>query len=473
MREKIDKIINSKFGNCVERFFGSVLYILLVGVVSIICHAFDLVMVGTFLWAVLLIFLFIFCKNMFALTPFACMITFIISQNTIVHYGYFNTTSRMFALIVEFVLVFSSLVFNFTYYKRWKLLFKKAYLTVSLCFVTAVLLIGGLGAESYSVSGVLIGIGIAASMFLPYSLFINCGVYEGTKTVRYFAWTTVIATVVIGAAVLQVYRFITPDFFEYPKKYLQFGYAGPNTGAAFVVIALPMTFYLIYSYRHGYLLLPFAFLEVILVVALFSRASLVVIIPLLLVLIIVVGIMRKTLRWAYCVVSGLIAVAAIIVITVKWSFVYDSFAKLSTFNGFDGGRFDLWKLGFEGWKNTPIFGAGIRYMLNNGSAYYSFHNTPLTYLFCCGIAGLAAYLYHRYKTVRLVFTNKPTVERVFVAISILGMLINALLDIGMTYPQLLLYYAVMLAIIEHDVRYTKDKGVSIQATAETEGENNE
>ena len=89
----------------------------------------------------------------------------------------------------------------------------------------------------------------------------------------------------------------------------------------------------------------------------------------------------------------------------------------------------------------------------------------MTYLFCGGVVGLAAYLYHRYKTVRIVFSAKLTSERVFVALTMLAMLCNALLDIAMTSPTHLLYYGIMLALMECDVRKIKSQS-AVQTTAE-------
>ena len=66
-----------------------------------------------------------------------------------------------------------------------------------------------------------------------------------------------------------------------------------------------------------------------------------------------------------------------------------------------------------------------------------------------------AYIYHRYKSIRLVFSAKLTPERVFVALTAVAMLCNALLDIAMTSPAYVIYYSVMLALIECDVKKVK------------------
>ena len=56
---------------------------------------------------------------------------------------------------------------------------------------------------------------------------------------------------------------------------------------------------------------------------------------------------------------------------------------------------------------------------------------------------------------RLTFSAGLTSERVFVALGILAMLCNAMLDIAMTMPPHLLYYGIMLALIECDIKEVK------------------
>ena len=53
------------------------------------------------------------------------------------------------------------------------------------------------------------------------------------------------------------------------------------------------------------------------------------------------------------------------------------------------------------------------------------------------------------------------------ALSVLAMLCNALLDIAMTSPQHLLYYSIMLAIIEADVLNEKNEKSGSVETVKT------
>ena len=136
---------------------------------------------------------------------------------------------------------------------------------------------------------------------------------------------------------------------------------------------------------------------------------------------------------------------------------YNDFLGYGNVTG--SGRTVLWKDGFEAWKSYPIAGVGFWYLRTTGHWYFSFHCTPLTYLYCAGVLGLLAYLYHRFMTVRAVFGAKLTKERVFVALTMLAMLCNALLDIAMTSATHLMYYSVMLALIDLDLNFVKTSAV--------------
>lgn len=459
MHEKFEKLVDSRFGKIFDRFGNSLWYSVAIGAVCILCHSLDIPVVGAALLTLLLVPALLFCKNSFVLAPFLMMCSFVMSEETKPQSGYFNSPAKISVLCVLLVFIVAALIFNIIYYGKWKQIFKKSYLTVSLCLLSGALIIGGLGAPSFSAKGLGMAAAISLTMFLPYSLMINCGEYEGRRTVEYFAWAAITAATVIFAAVIKQYIIHGLSLSYHPKNLIVFGYAISNTAAAFVVIAMPVTFYMAYKYKHGYLFLIAVAMELVTVYLTYSRASLLVALPGTVIVATALCFKKKTGRIGYWIVYGLAVAAAVAVcvyfrkaIISKLTEVWASIAD-GSFTG--SGRVNIWRQGFEAWKGYPIFGLGIWYLPPINNWYYSFHCTPLTYLYCAGLLGLAAYIYHRYKTVRLVFSAKLTSERVFVALAVLAMLLNALIDIGMTMPQHLLYYGIMLALIDGDVKKKK------------------
>ncbi|MDE6029676.1 MAG: O-antigen ligase family protein [Clostridiales bacterium] len=471
MKEKFDKIVNSRFGRVADKLCNSVWYVVAYGLVCILAHTFDIPVIGAVLLAVLLVPALLFCKNSFVLVPFLTTCMFVMSEETKPQSGYFGKPLYIAVLCLVLVVILTAFVFNLVYYKKWRVMFKRGYLTVSLALVSGLLVVGGLGAPSMSWTGVGMALAIAVTMFLPYTLLINCGEYAGRKTVEYFAWVMITVSVVIAAAVLKQYVIHDIKLTNFnisgadKRDYIVFGYAISNTAAAFVVIALPITFYMVYIYKHGYLFLIAIALELVTIYFTFSRASLVVAVPGTAIVAIAMCFKKKTGRLGYWIAFGIAAAIAIVGIILLRHQIGGLISKVLSGGVSSSGRFGLWKRGFSAWKLYPVFGVGIWYLPPINNWYYSFHCTPLTYLYCAGIVGLAAYLYHRYKTVRLTFSAKLTAERVFVALCVLAMLCNALLDIAMTMPPHLLYYGIMLALIECDVKKTK---LELQPTVATD-----
>lgn len=454
MKEFFQKAVDSKFGRGADKFCNSVWCIATYGLVCIVCHTFNLPVLGAALLTVLLSLAFLFSKNSFAVLPFLLMCSFVLSVDTKPNTGYFNTPFKITVLSLLLVVLVATAVFNLVYYGKWKRIFKRAYLTISIALLTGALLVGGLGTALFSWMGVAMSLAVGASMFIPYSLLINCGEYKGRETITYFAWAMITASVVIFAAVME--RYITLGFGNVlaHKTLLNFGHTISNSAAVIVLLAIPMTFYFVYIYKYGTAFLAVVAFELITIVLTFSRASLLIAVGGTAVVAIALCFKKKTGRLAYWITCGVIFLA-VAVIAIKYrAWVFNQIVAM-----FDGhGRSAIWKAGFEAWKESPVFGVGLWYLPQIQAPkhmYYSYHCSPLTFLYCAGILGIAAYIYHRYRTVRLVFKSKLTAERVFVVLMLVAFILNSLLDIYMTEPLHLLYYSVMLALVEHDVKSTK------------------
>lgn len=454
MKEQLTKLVESNFGRKADKFCNSVWCIASYGLVCIISHTFDLPILGAFFLTVFLSAAFIFSKNSFALVPFLLMCSFVLSLKTKPNTGYFNDPLKITALCLLLVVLVASALFHLIYYGKWKKMFKRAYLTVSIAILTGTLMIGGIGTSLFSWTGVGMSFAVGACMFLPYSLLINCGEYNGQKTIEYFAYSLITAAVVIFAAVMERYITLGVKTVLNNKGLLEFGHTISNSAAVIVLLAIPLTFYLVYKYKYGAAFLAAVALELLTVVLTFSRATILIAAGGTVVVAIALCFKKKNGRLAYWIVCGVAAVAVIAIAIVFRSWVGNQITRIFDSNG----RSTIWAAGFKAWEKDPVFGVGLWYLPQVQAPlhkYHSYHCSPLTFLYCAGIFGLAAYLYHRYKTVRMVFGAKLTAERVFVALTLLAYVLNSLLDIYMTEPLHLLYYSVMLALIEHDVRDVK------------------
>lgn len=456
LKEKFQKIVESRIGVKADKLCNSLWYPIAVGAVCIFCHSLNIPVIGALLLTALLVPALLFCKNSYVLAPIMAMSGFVLSAETKPNTGYFNAPLKIVGLCFALAFILTALVFNIIYYGKWKAIFKRAYLTVSIAIVTGVLLASGLGSPWMSWSGVGMSMAIAVAMFLPYVFLLNCGVYQGRKTVEYFAWTMISAAVVIFAAVFKQYALNGFDMSD-PKSFLQFGYAISNSAAAIVLLAVPLTFYMIHVYDRGYLFFIALAVELLTILFTFSRASLVVAVPGTAIVSIAMCFKKRNGRLGYYIAFGVSCALALALMIVFREKIFGAIKSFFNGMGSGSGRIQLWKEGFEEWRSYPVFGVGIWYLpqVNIGHHYHSYHCTPITFLYCAGAVGLLGYLYHRYRTVRLVFGARLTTERIFVALTVLSLICNSLLDIYMTEPLHLVYYSILLALAESDVRAVK------------------
>ena len=158
-----------------------------------------------------------------------------------------------------------------------------------------------------------------------------------------------------------------------------------------------------------------------------------------------------------CILAGVIVVTAIILGVLHdkvgrfFSLAWNSLKTGS-------GRTKLWEMGMQNFLHKPLFGVGWYdpsagegqpgYMTSNSpfSIPYMCHNTIVQMLCSCGLIGLIAYVVHRVQTV-ISLVNKPTDERVFIALTTAALLLVSLLDIHIFrfFPSFL--YAMFIALL--------------------------
>lgn len=468
MKEKLKRITESRYGRLIDKFCNSIWYIAAYGVVCIVSHACNIPVVGAVFIALLLSAALVFSKNSFTLIPFLFMCSFVLSAKTKPNTGYFNTPLRITVLSLVLVVVAAALVYNIVYYGKWRVMFKRLYLTISISLLTGAMLVGGVGSPYLTFTGAAMALCLGLATFVPYSLLVNCGEYNGRKTVEYFSYALIAAAMVISMAIIQQYATYGFSQMYNNKTLLSFGHTISNSAAVIVLMSIPMTFYLSYVNKYGFAFLGLVAIEMLAIGSTFSRATMLIASGGVLVVAIALCFKKRDGLLVYRIVVGVAVLAAVAVAIAFRGYVFDLVQKL--FSSGNNGRYRIWwDIGFKVWCKSPVFGIGLWYLpLHNGThAYHSYHCTPLTYLYCGGIVAFAAYVYHRYRTVRLFLGAKLTAERIFVALAVLALLINSLLDVYMTEALHLLYYAVMLALIECDVIATKSASTQIQRMNKT------
>ena len=116
-------------------------------------------------------------------------------------------------------------------------------------------------------------------------------------------------------------------------------------------------------------------------------------------------------------------------------------------------RIQIYEQGWNLFVSRPIFGTGFysgkifEWTQNSLIIPPRWHNTYIQLLASCGILGLLAYLFHRVQTVWLVL-KKPTIEKLFLALGIVGLIGTSILDCHFFNVGPGFIYSVFLVFIE-------------------------
>ena len=408
-------------------------------------------------FTVIIAFAALFCDDMLCLLPMACCSYFTFSKTnnplSSSHTSVFleKSTRNSFWVIVAVVAVFviGRLVFDLVTNKERRRFPKLTwgFVALGLAFV-----LGGLFSPLYGVKTAFFGLTEILAMSFSYFYFYFTVDFKKVDK-SYFAYLMIVVGFLLCGEVVGMLYY--GGFFsaegEFSRSKLYTGWGMYNNVAGALIMCLPAPFYYATTKKHGwaYLLLGNVFL-----VALFFAQSR-------------GGIIFGTALYALCLFVMLwktskrlpLIVAEMAVLTVVGLICL--FFKEQLWNMFysviqrgldDSNRFNIYISGLKQFLDYPVFGNGF-YACENfrwgdkdigGFLPPRYHNTYVQLLASGGAVAFIAYIFHRYQTISMVF-KKRNVEKYFIGMCILGLLLTSILDChffnfgpGFTYSALLL-----------------------------------
>lgn len=367
--------------------------------------------------------------------------------------------------------------------------FKLTPIFFGLCAYGAALLLNGVFSENYYYMNFFYALGMTAIILVVYAFVygnVTCARDSYKKIAVYFIALCVALAVQLLAAYL---TFDVVRNGKIERGAIKFGWGSYNQFGMLITMCVPAWFYLAEKCKHGWAFLLGEVFNLAVVLLCMSRQAILMSALLAVVCYIrymVVSDKRK--RIAGGILAGASAVVALIVIVVKHDEIAVLFSGLETMLSTGSNRTDIWKDGLQKFLHYPLFGNGFydttaTYWMTPGycGAGYGFtqaipfmcHNTLVQLLFSCGLAGLIAYLVHRVQTVISLFKN-PSGDRIFLALTICGLLLTSLLDNHIFYPLPLFIYAPLLAVFaateKKDERPGNPQPETACADAEQDGE---
>lgn len=455
----------NNFKSLVNGVFNSKLFPFAMAAVMVLCYYTSIDLAAIYFVAVVGILIFTLSDD---LTPAITLFAFI---NIIVSYknspsytaggsDYYFQTHVLIQIIILVGLLVAAAVFRLikTVYTRK---FKPTPVFYGLCALAAVFLINGAFSANYTFANLIYGF-IQAVIYLGVFALLKDNFKFDKDTFEKIALNFLALSIVLVIELAVAY--LTYDnLYEngvFIRDYVSFGWGVYNTMGLLLVLCIPSVMYLASKYKYGFILTIYSIILAIACVFTTSKQALIGILIVYPICFVCLFVWAKK-KLSHLIVYIVTAVCGIIFVAVCWDFVYNTALTLIG-NVFVDGHFYasnrtvLYGLGFEHFESAPVLGVGFfRLSLINGAVNNSsglsmmpdfYHNTLLQMAASCGVIGFIIYVVHRCQTV-ISFFNNATKERLFIAATILVILVLSLFDVHMFDIMPTFTYSALLAVL--------------------------
>lgn len=458
------KSVYSSFRKAADGFFSSAYFPVITAAVTLISYYMGWDLVTIYYMGACYVLIFLFCSDV---TPAFCVFLFMDIIISVEHTpsslatnigaevsDFYMQSENLTRIIVTVALAVSALFVRAIYETVKRRLFPSG-MFLSLCALALAVSLNGVFSSSYTAMdfpyGLLIGLCFAAIFFV-----VKTGTKVNKRTFEKIAFYFLVLFLALAFELVEAY--LTRDGIisdgKIKRSKLFFGWGMYNTIGMLFCMCMPALFYLSIIKKHGWVFTFLALADEFCIIFSMSRQS--ILFGTLMCVICFVWLMVKRGGYARCVnlfILWLYLLGFAVFITLDYEFFRESLDSLLVGLSSGGGRFTLWKQAWVNFKSFPAFGVGFFADLT-GDPWFPgieliprmYHSTVMQMLGSCGIFGGAAYLLHRVITIRSYFKN-ITVERTFVAFSILSLLLVSLLDNHMFYFFPTIIYSALIAFL--------------------------
>lgn len=275
---------------------------------------------------------------------------------------------------------------------------------------------------------------------------------KSKELVEYFCYISLLISVVIICEMLHLFIGVEDIFSDgqIVKDKVALGWGIWNIIGTSLAVLIPVLFYGAMTAKRHYVYFVFATLSYAFCVLSMSRNALVFSTLAYFSCILIAcffGNHKKLYRIITLVGAAIFLIFALIFLGKIKVLLSDYFER-----GFsDNGRYELWRLAIETFKESPVFGNGFYGFFTDAVFEYSAfprmaHNTVFQLLSAMGILGLLSYAWYRIETAS-VFFSRPSLKKTMLGMSILVFLFGSLLDNFVFNIHPPIYYTVALAIV--------------------------
>ncbi len=456
-------------------FLYSDWYICAIVALMVLSNAFGLELPVYYVYTLACITTVLFAEDLYPIFPMACCgyMTFSATNNPATNAGntIFSNVANIVQLAVLAVLIaialLSRLVFELVNRKREK---KLPALTFGFLALGASYILGGAFSPYYGGRTMLFGlvqiVALSALYFL-FSVTVNWekrGVGDCAKL-----FTAVGAGVLLEAvglyALPSVRHTIANGTFD--RGYLVTGWGIYNNVGGMLAMCIPAPFFLASTKKNGWVYTLLASVFLLGVVLTQSRNSILCgAIVYCACAVIALVKSEKRERKLHAIVLGAIAVCGIVVAIVFFGKIVEVFGTMLNQGFLTNGRDEIYGNGLKQFADYPIFGngfyectafqAGGNKLPADSFLPPRYHNTVVQLLASGGVVAMGAYLFHRVQTA-LLFFKRPSLEKTFIGLCILVLLVTSLFDCHFFNFGPGLLYSILLVMAERACADGKSK----------------
>lgn len=379
--------------------------------------------------------------------------------------GFYTVTSNFVQIGCIIGLIVIAAVYRFIRQAQAK----KVHLSlvfISVIVLAAVYVLNGVFSSEHASDDLIYGVILAASL-LPLYALMSCTVQVNESTIKKICTGCLIFSCVLVAEVFVV--MLQADLSSETislnaiRDNMRFGWGMWNNAGMLLVICIAPVMYLSLKNRGGAFYVIWAAVICVAVICTTSRQSYLgafIAYCISGIYVFVKSRGRKSNRIALAVVVAAALVFLVLLACYCGEEILAMF-KTGLFNS-DGeytasGRIRLIQMAWENFLSSPVFGVGF-YADNTTQVYVTamtwfphfYHNTIAQMLGSCGIAGIAAYLFHRVVTV-IAFFKTRAMGKWFLGISMLAYLVMSMFDNHMFYILSGFIYPAFIVVLTNPV----------------------
>lgn len=496
VKDNITSLVDTtKALKSVEKFLTSPWFLAIFAVFVFVAQMFGGDLIGFTVCALLFVYICLFCKSTKASIPILCMAVFCVSTKNspaklasgfhlLGKYEYYVGNSSTFYASSQFIftasvlaaMVLTALVFRLVVFGDFKRAFSFKNLLIGIAFMSVGFLMAGIEVDKED-SGWFFGLVQAATFFLIYLFYASTLDYESFD-LNFVA--NVMLTIMLYNIALIGYIYATRfyGFLEFTgewKGMICCGWGVSLDFGSYIAMCMPACFYKLLKGKKvnvGWLLL--AVLGIIAIFFVMARGALVMAVLEFLVGCVLCLKEKRTRNAVVLTILSLLFVAlttfVVLLATDTLSYVFEYFIKKGESTDITSGRLKIWERYLGYFLEHPIFGGGFGVDLEyraheSGNPHngvfniYSYlaHNVLVQSIASCGIFGTFTLFVH-FGTLTVMIFRKPSLERSFLALAIVGFLGMSLLDTIFFKAQFTFLYLALLVTVEADV-FRKEQAI--------------